>query len=71
MGVVVDGEVIRATDMAVLVRVKPDPQFPGFETPAPREVWMPRSVIDGGYDLDVGDTDITVRTWFAEKEGLD
>ena len=33
--------------------------------------WIPRSVCDGGSILEVGDTDIVVQEWFADKEGLD
>lgn len=33
--------------------------------------WIPRSVCDDGGTLEVGDTDISVHEWFADKEGLD
>lgn len=33
--------------------------------------WIPRSVCDEGDILEIGDTDISVREWFADKEGLD
>lgn len=35
------------------------------------EVWVPRSVCEDGDELDMGDTDICVAEWFAEREGLD
>lgn len=55
----IDGEVIRTTERAVLVRC-----------PDKREVWVPRSVCLDGDMIEEGDTDLEVETWFAEKEGL-
>jgi hypothetical protein len=52
--------IIAATQKAVLVRFKNQ-----------EETWIPRSVCDDGSELEIGDTDIVVQTWFAEKEGLD
>lgn len=52
-------EVLHETEMAVLCEVDGD------------EVWIPRSVIEDGEDLETGDTgDIEVAEWFAIKEGL-
>ena len=34
-------------------------------------VWLPRSQCDDGDHLSKGDTDISVKSWLAEKEGLD
>ena len=55
----IDGEIIRTTPRAVLVRVS-----------RRREVWVPRSLCEGGDTLDVGDDDIRVAAWWAVKEGL-
>ncbi|MBU6430715.1 MAG: hypothetical protein KGR26_16975 [Cyanobacteria bacterium REEB65] len=33
--------------------------------------WIPRSLCEDGFRLEVGDTDILVETWKAEQEGLD
>jgi len=34
-------------------------------------VWLPRSVVEYGDDMEAGEThDISVKTWFAEKEAL-
>lgn len=62
--------VIRTTDKAVLLR---------FESEEER--WVPRSVIEDGSDVVVGDfdaemehydsVDIHIAKWFAEKEGMD
>lgn len=54
-----DVRVIRVTDRAVLLTQGDD-----------REVWVPRSVCEDGDSLDVGDTDICVSRWFAEREEL-
>lgn len=51
--------VIKTTPAAVLVRLT-----------NLKEVWAPRSVCECGDELSVGDTDIVVQEWFAEKEGL-
>jgi hypothetical protein len=51
--------VIKTTPMAILVR---------FNNMS--EVWMPRSVVECGEDIQVGETDVVVRDWFAEREGL-
>lgn len=56
--VTLEAEITRTTDSAVLVDLDD------------RELWVPRSVCLEGDALDVGDTDIIVAAWFAEKEGL-
>lgn len=35
------------------------------------EIWIPRSLIQDGEEVRKHDTDLVVRTWFCEKEGLD
>jgi len=55
----VAGEVIRTTEKAVLVRTVGDD-----------EVWVPRSMVEGGGAVQEGDEDIQVKEWFALKEGL-
>lgn len=70
MGVIVAGEVIHTTELAVLVRVERDPQLPGFAPLPPREIWIPRSVCEDGDDLEEGDTSVVVRSWWADREGL-
>ena len=53
-------EIIAATDKAVLCDIDGE------------EIWIPRSVIDGGDSLDIGDNgEIEVAEWFAKKEGFD
>lgn len=32
--------------------------------------WVPRSVLLDGETMDPGETDIVMKTWFAEKEGF-
>ena len=56
---IVEGEVRRVTDLAIL-----------YFTTDEQEVWIPRSVIDEGDAVAEGDTDIGVRRWFVEREGL-
>lgn len=34
------------------------------------EKWIPRSVCEDGDNLSVGDADVVVAEWFADKEGL-
>jgi len=60
MGVVLDCEVILKTELAV--RVKFDNGF---------LQWIPKSVIDDGDQIELGQQEIEVRTWFCEKEGLE
>ena len=57
---VISGQVKIATDRAVLVKLNSDG----------REIWIPRSQIDEGDSADEGDTDLSVSTWFIEKEGI-
>lgn len=54
-------EVVRETDLAFLVRIDGD------------ELWMPKSVVEGGGELDIlgfQDIELEVAEWFAKKEGL-
>jgi hypothetical protein len=53
-------QIIHATDRAVLVRFMKG-----------REVWIPRSQIEGGNRVEVGDEDIAITEWFADREGLE
>ena len=52
--------VARVTPRAILLEI--DKSKPG--------VWVPRSVCENGDELDIGDTDICVQRWFAEREDL-
>lgn len=57
----VSGTVVRVTPKAVLFEIDEE------------EVWIPRSVINGGerQEFEVDDEiDFDVPTWFAEREGL-
>lgn len=61
MPAVVAGKVLRSTGGAVLLRLEDE-----------REVWIPRSLIDGDSDVANGeDVEFEVPSWFARKEGLD
>jgi hypothetical protein len=53
-------EVIHMTDKAVLLEMHPSGE----------ELWVPRSVCEGGTILDLGDTDVRVHRWFADKNDL-
>jgi hypothetical protein len=33
-------------------------------------IWVPRSVIENGDEIEKGETDICVAEWFVRKEGL-
>ena len=55
----ITGKIIATTDRAVLL-----------EEPSGDETWIPRSVIDGGDDIEEQDVDPNVADWFIEKEGL-
>lgn len=33
--------------------------------------WVPRSVVIDGETISDGDTDLVIRTWFCEREGID
>lgn len=60
---------VRETEKAILVResdVEPEDAVDGVN-----QFWIPRSVIDETDLEEVGDCgDVSVRTWFAEKEGI-
>jgi hypothetical protein len=53
-------KVVAETDLALLLELEED------------QVWVPKSVITGADEIDVGDEDIEVEVaeWFAEREGL-
>jgi hypothetical protein len=53
------GDVIRATDSAVL-----------FERNDGAEFWVPRRCCLQGDEVEVGDTDLVVADWWLEKQGL-
>lgn len=38
-----------------------------------REVWVPRSVVEDGFDVDDDDEtqDLHIETWWCAKEGID
>lgn len=56
-----DGSVVlRISRRAVLVR-----------TDDLDEIWIPKSVCIDGDDIEEGDQDISVRSWWAEQEGLE
>lgn len=57
------GEVIRTTIKAVLVSRE---NVYGTH----KEVWIPRSQVQGGEGIKLGDAEVRVSTWFAEKEGI-
>jgi hypothetical protein len=40
------------------------------DTPFADYTWIPRSQVEDGDVIEVGETDICVKAWFAEKEGL-
>ena len=54
--------IVHATDRAVLLEP--------CDTPGAGQTWIPRSHILDGDTLAVGDTDIAVKSWIAEREGL-
>jgi hypothetical protein len=56
--VAVDAVVIKTTEAAVLL---------GTDL---GKVWVPRSVCEGGEDIDEGDEEVRIRRWKAEAEGL-
>lgn len=55
---ILEGEVIKTTDSAVLFVVDGD------------EHWLPRRVCLEGDRLEEGDERVSVANWFLEKEGL-
>lgn len=59
--VTLDGyQVVHFTERAILAR----------HMKSATESWIPRSVCEAGDRLSIGETDIVVAEWFAEKEGL-
>lgn len=61
------GTVIRTTEAAVLVRPRAQKGVEHIHG----EQWFPRRVLLDGDTLDVGDSDIEVRTWFIRKQGIE
>lgn len=53
------GRVMRLTEKAVLFEVE--------ENGSPREHWIPKSQIEEGDSVSMGDTEIEVTEWFADK----
>jgi len=57
------GEIISTTPKAICLAT-------GFD-----ETWIPRSCIENGYELsefkDTGMVELSIETWFCEKEGLE
>ncbi len=56
---IIEGTVIAETDKAVCLQRDDD-----------EDIWIPRSVIDGGDAMEEQDTDPLVADWFIDKEGL-
>lgn len=54
----VDCVVLKTTDAAILL---------GTDL---GEIWMPRSVCEGGEEVDEGDEEVRIQRWKAEAEGL-
>lgn len=62
--VALDGyEVVRVSEKGICVRKA--------AVGAGQGTWLARVLIEGGDELDKGDTDIRVADWLATKEGLD
>lgn len=57
---ILEGEIKATTEKAVMI-----------VTPDGAPVWVPRSCCEGGDDLDIGDDDPLVATWWLRKEGRD
>lgn len=56
---IVEGEVIHTTDLAILISMEESD-----------ERWIPRSVVEDGDFIQIGDTELFVKAWFCEREGL-
>lgn len=56
-----------ATDKAIRALVL-DPDNPDDEDEKWR--WIPRSIIENGDEIKVGDDELSIARWWAEKEGL-
>ncbi len=61
--IVITGIVTAVTDKAVMLQMDDSPN-------ADNDVWVPRSVINEGRDVEFEDTDLEVAEWFCDKEGL-
>ena len=59
---IIKGTVEATTDMAVLY-------IPASEEC--EELWIPRSVVDGGDSVDEDDSDLEIADWFIGKEELE
>ena len=53
-------EVTVGTERAVMIEVRETGE----------ELWVPRSVCERGAELELGDTDVRVHRWFADKNDL-
>lgn len=53
------GEVKHVTDRAILFSVE--------EGGEPREHWVPKSQVEDGDEVNVGDTELYITVWFADK----
>lgn len=66
----VSGAVMHMTDKAILLRIDGQFQKTADGERVPRELWVPRSVIEDGDSIKPDDMDFHVRSWFAEQEDL-
>lgn len=57
---IIHGEVIRLTEKAVLFQS----EF------TEEEIWIPLSLCEEPDTIEVGDTELEIALWFAEKKGL-
>lgn len=62
--VTLDGYVVTQVRLRAIAIVK-------SKTPAADWVWLPRSLCQDGDSLVIGDTDITVKEFKADQEGLE
>ena len=63
---IITGDVLKTTRDAVLVRCRDTSDDFGF----PLEIWIPRSVLDDGENVDLDDTDFMIAEWFCNEKGL-
>lgn len=56
------GEVVHITPKAVL--------FEYLDNDETVEIWIPKSVIDDGEEVSIGDSEIYVQRWYCEKQDL-
>lgn len=62
--ILTESEVVRTTERAILVRLR------RMSVAESEDVWIPRSVVEGGEFLEEGDTDVEVHDWWAYKNDL-